>query len=69
MNAFPDIIANNHGTIWLLHGATEDGKQWLADHVAFEQYFGNAGVVEWRYVQDIVNGAIEDGLIVKGRQP
>lgn len=59
-----DIIAANHGSIWLLRGGTPAGTEWLDEHVAFEQYLGNAGVVEWRYVEDILHGAHNDGLNV-----
>ena len=61
----PDIRAQDHGTIWLLAGKTPLGEEWINDHVAFEHFFGGAGVVEWRYIAAILNGARDDGLTVE----
>jgi hypothetical protein len=55
----------NHGSIWLCRSRTPAGKEWLDERVAFEQFFGGAGVIEWRYVSDIVRGAQDDGLTVE----
>lgn len=57
-----DIRAENHGSIWLVRGFTPAGESWLQDNVDFQQWFGGAGVVEWRYVGPIVEGAREAGL-------
>lgn len=65
MSASPDIRAENHGSLWLVRGRSLPGQEWLREHVAFEQFFGGAGVVEWRYIQDILTGAREDGLQVE----
>jgi hypothetical protein len=65
MSAAPDIRAENHGSLWLVRGRSEPGQAWLQDNVAFEHFFGGAGVVEWRYIQDILTGARQDGLQVE----
>lgn len=60
-----DIIIENHVSIFLLRPLTSVGREWLESHVAEDaQWFGNAPVCEWRYVEPIVSGAIEDGLVV-----
>jgi hypothetical protein len=61
-----DIRVDSHGSIILLHPATETAADWLRDHVAEDaQWWAGALVVEPRYVEDIVNGAREDGLEVR----
>lgn len=63
--SMPDIRFENHGTIWLARHLTDAGQRWLLEHVAFEQHWGDAGVIEHRYVQPIVEGAHNDGLNVE----
>jgi hypothetical protein len=63
----PDILVENHGSIFLLRPVTSSGQSWLQDHVVGEetQIFGNAVVCEPRYVRDIVFGARGEGLVVR----
>ncbi len=60
-----DIRVENHGSIVLLQPLNPAAREWLDQHVAWEQKFGNAIVVEPRYVAGIVQGAINDGLEVR----
>ena len=60
----PDLRLEDHGTICLLRGVTEQGREWLEEHVSFEQFWAGAGVVEPRYACDILAGAVNDGLLV-----
>ena len=60
-----DILAENHGSIWLLSSGTDAGREWLEEHVAFEQHLGRRGVVEHRYVSPILEGADAAGLTVE----
>ncbi len=60
----PDIRIEDHGSLTLVRGFTPAGTTWLEEHVAFEHFFGGAGVAEPRYVGQIIDGAIGDGLIV-----
>jgi hypothetical protein len=60
-----DVSVETHGTIALLRGCTAAGREWLDEHVAFEQFFGNAGVAEPRYVSPIIEGVINAGLQVE----
>ena len=53
------------GTVCLFHPLTEEARQWLAEHCPLDgehQYFGDALVIEHRYVASIVEMAIRDGL-------
>jgi len=63
----PDILAENHGSIFLLRPVTSSGQFWLQENVIDEetQLFGNAVVCEPRYVADIVFGARGQGLMVR----
>jgi len=65
-NKHVDIQIENHGSIVMLHMLTTTAKEWVKEHTGEEaQFFGNALVVEPRYVRDIIQGAINDGLIVR----
>ena len=63
----PDILVENHGSIFLLRPVTSSGQFWLQENVVGEQtqHFGNAVVCEPRYVADIVFGARGQGLVVR----
>ena len=61
----PDILLTNHGSICLLRPFTPSGDEWLGANLADDaQMWGDAFVVEPRYVAPIVEGAINDGLTV-----
>lgn len=61
----PDIRAENHGSIWLVHTPSPAGREWVSDNVAVQQWFGRAAVIEWRYMKPIIDGARGDGLEVE----
>ncbi len=61
-----DVTVENHGSIVLLRPITSNARAWIDENVAWEQSFGNAIVVEPRYVGDIVIGLIEAGFVVRG---
>lgn len=61
-----DIRFTDHGSIWLLTPITQEAQDWCADHIPDDaQRWGGAVVVEPRYVEPIVVGAIGDGLAVQ----
>jgi hypothetical protein len=61
-----DIVIRDHGSIVMLHALTPAAHSWLVDHTQEDaQWFGEALAVEPRYVADIVNGAADDGLVVR----
>jgi hypothetical protein len=60
-----DLYIHNEGSVFLLYALTNAGRNWVAEHIPAEaQTFGNAIVVEHRYIADVVAGAIHDGLKV-----
>tara|TARA_R100001530_G_scaffold6526_2_gene7604 strand:- start:287 stop:496 length:210 start_codon:yes stop_codon:yes gene_type:complete len=62
-----DIQLEDHGSLWLLRPMSEDGTTWLDQNIGDEaRMLGAAVVVEPRYVEDITEGMINDGLIVAG---
>jgi hypothetical protein len=61
----PDFTVDNHGTIFLLRPESDAGREWIRDNIpADAQMWGEAIVVEHRYIEDIVAGARADGLEV-----
>jgi hypothetical protein len=65
----PDILVENHGSVFLLRPASSVGQAWLQEKLIGEetQLFGNAVVCEPRYVADLVFGARGEGLLVVAR--
>ena len=64
-----DLKFTDYGSIWLLVAKTPAGKAWLDEYVESPGddqpcCWGDALVVEPRYVFDIVDGAEMDGLRV-----
>jgi len=62
----PDLIFENHFSLFLIRPVSSIGKQWLDENVGDENTltFGGAIVCEPRYVEAIAHGAIEAGLAV-----
>ena len=61
-----DVRVVNNGSIVLFHLNTSEASNWVEENVSKEaQYFGNALVVEPRYVADLVAGMRHDGLEVR----
>jgi hypothetical protein len=61
-------------TIYLLRPLTAAGSDWIDEHIVGDAsldpgnevtFFGGAVVVEHRYIQNIVQGAMGDGLKVQ----
>lgn len=62
-----DLEFSDHGSIVLCTPVTDTGKEWIAEHVSDDAlWHGRALVIEPRYVDDIINGATEDGLTCGG---
>jgi hypothetical protein len=61
-----DLFVQNEGSIFLLRPVSEAGEQWIYDNIPDDaQRFGDAIVVEHRYIRNIVAGAQADGLKVE----
>jgi len=64
-NDGPDFRCENHGSIFLLRPISPAGFAWIEEHLPPDRItFGNAVVIEPRYVWAILVGLQEDGLEV-----
>jgi hypothetical protein len=60
-----DFRCENHGSLFLLFPCTESAHSWIEEHLpTVAQWFGNAVVIEHRYVWAILEGIQNDGLAV-----
>jgi hypothetical protein len=60
-----DFQINDEGSIFLLLPLTEAGKGWVEEHIPEDAMtWGEAIVVEHRYIRDIAEGILTDGLTV-----
>jgi hypothetical protein len=58
-----DFLVNDQGTIFLLTPVTEAATDWANEHLPEDaMHFGDAIVVEHRYIRDIVSGFTTEGL-------
>lgn len=62
----PDATVRNEGSLFLVDPITDAAVQWIRRNVAEEaMFYGRSLVVEHRYIEDLVNGMISDGLVVQ----
>jgi hypothetical protein len=60
-----DIIIQNHGSVCILNHFTDAGAAWCDEHLPEDALtWGDGIVIEPRYVGDIVDGIVADGLEV-----
>lgn len=59
-----DLTFVNHGSIVIMTPTTDVGRAWVDEHIPEDALtWGKDGIViEHRYVGDIVEGALRDGL-------
>jgi hypothetical protein len=64
-----DFKLENHGSLFLLRPLSSVAKDWMVEHLPMDnpetQFWGDAIVVEPRYVAPIVDGIIGDGLVLR----
>jgi hypothetical protein len=64
-----DFALANHGSLFLLRPLNSSAKDWMNDHLPMDseetQFWGDAIVIESRYVSPIVDGIIADGLVLR----
>jgi hypothetical protein len=61
----PDFLCENHGSIFLLRPISPAAFAWIEEHLPSDRLtFGNAVVIEPRYVWAILVGLQDDGLVV-----
>lgn len=65
----PHFELENHGSVFLLRPLTSAAKEWMQEHFPMDnpetQFWGDAIVIEPRYVASIVDGIIGDGLVLR----
>jgi hypothetical protein len=61
----PDFLLENHSSIFLLRPISPTAFAWIEEHLPPDRMtFGNAVVIEPRYVWAILAGLQDDGLVV-----
>jgi hypothetical protein len=64
-----DFRLENHGSLFLLLPLTQAAKNWMGEHLPMDnpetQFWGDAIVIEPRYVTSIVDGILGDGLVLR----
>ena len=51
--------------MFLLRALSDEGRVWLADNIPTAEYFGDAVVVDHRYIEDVVEQIRLEGLEVE----
>jgi hypothetical protein len=61
-----DFICENHSSVFLLRPISPSAFDWISQRIPDDaQIFGNAVVVEHRYIAGIVQGIMRNGLAVQ----
>jgi hypothetical protein len=66
----PDLTVHDLGSIVLLRAASPAGKTWVEQHVdrgGYQPFPAGTRIVEPRYLDPIVAGARDAGLVVEAR--
>jgi hypothetical protein len=65
----PQFELENHGSLFLLRPLDSIAQEWMNEHLPVgspeTQFWGEAIVIEPRYVTTIVDGIIGDGLVLR----
>jgi hypothetical protein len=60
-----DFEVINHGSLYSLRPLTDAAREWVEAHISEERTeFGGCIVVEPRYIGALVEGIVNDGLII-----
>lgn len=62
-----DVYVGNEGSVFTFQPATDTARQWIDENVEAEgwQWLGNTLVVDHRFAQDLAQGMIDAGLVVR----
>jgi hypothetical protein len=61
-----DFFVQNEGSIFLLRPLTYAAQEWIRDNISPDRMmFGDAVVVEHRFILDLIDGILADGLEVR----
>jgi len=65
----PQFELQNHGSLFLLRPLDSIAREWMNEHLPVDspetQFWGEAIVIEQRYLEPIVNGILADGLVLR----
>jgi hypothetical protein len=65
-NVVADFFVQNEGSLFLLRPLTDAAREWIGEYIPEgAQTWGDAIVIEHRYIADVVAGAQRDGLVVE----
>jgi hypothetical protein len=65
-NRTEDFSVQNEGSIFLLRPFTYPAREWIRDNISPDRVmFGDAVVVEHRFILDLIDGIFADGLEVR----
>lgn len=60
-----DFELQDHGTIWTLRPVTVAAIEWVQEHLPADcAMLGDNYCIEARYISDIVEGIVDDGLMI-----
>ena len=64
---YPDVDVHREGTLFLVGATTDKGARWLGENVVTDDttWWLSSIVVEHRYIEDLVCGMIDAGLVVR----
>ncbi len=62
----PDFLVEDHGSIFLLSPQSDSARIWIDEHISREgfQPYWPVVVIEHRYVQALIEGIQNEGLVV-----
>jgi hypothetical protein len=64
-----DFKLEDHGSLFLLRPLNSAAKEWMGEHLPMDnpetQFWGDAIVIEPRYVVPIVDGIVGDGPVLR----
>ena len=64
-----DFELENHGSLFLLRPLKSAAKEWMQNHLPVDspetQFWGEAIVIEPRYLESIVDGILADRLVLR----
>ncbi len=62
-----DVTVENHGSLVLVRPETDAATDWLNENVTECVWFAGALVVEPRYVEGLLLGMAEEGLMIRAQ--
>jgi hypothetical protein len=64
-----DFTLENHGSLFLLRPLDSVAREWMNEHLPVDspetQFWGEAIVIEPRYLEPIIEGILADGLVLR----